>query len=163
MRWIQIAGVIAGQLASPCQCAVGLEQQEAAIMHIAAFRVGQIAEKPLLDHVSNHHHIIVVAAVFGQHVELARLFSCADNPPTFLNGHGAGNFGQHMFASSHRLDRHDCVPLHGRGDDHRVEIVALQHSLIVFGAVRVADRLAAIASFRHEFSGIVEGGRIDIA
>ena len=54
-----------------------------------------------------------------------------DQLPALVDGQRGGHLGEGMFAGRHGVDAHPRVPVPGGGDDHDVNVVALEHPLVV--------------------------------
>ncbi len=163
MRGIEIAGPVAGQFAAPGQGAVPLEVETPAVVHVTAFGEGQLAEDALFDQVEDHHRMRPVAAVFGQHVDLAGLFGGPHQAPALVERHGRGHFAQHVLAGPQGVDRHHGMVLHGRGDQHGVQVVALEHSPVVGRAFTVPFRFRPRPGLLDHADCPIEMGLLDVA
>ena len=159
---IQVAGIVAGHLATPSELPFAIEGQCTAIVDVTAFGVGDVPEEAHFHHLADHEHVGPVAAVLGHHVDAAGLFLGADEPPAFVERHGGGHLAEHVFASPHGGDADLGMDLHARAANDGVQVVAFQHSQVVFRAFRVPFRFAS-ACLLHDTDGSNQVGLLYVA
>ncbi len=163
MGGIQVTDMVPRQTASPGQRTVRCEVQVTAIVHVAALGVGEPAEQSLADHVLDHHAVAEVADVFGQHVQFAGLLYGAHQSPALVHGDAGGDFTQDRLAGPQGVDRHDAVILHRGCDDHGIEVVALEHSQIIFGSLFAEALRPLLPRFGYGVQAALQMRRFDVA
>ena len=125
MRGIPVPSVVALDFSPPSERAIGLEGQGPAVVDISAFRERELSKEARRNHLTDGEHRSPEAAIFGQHINLARFFHGIDEVPTLLDRHGGGHFAEHVLPCPKGIHRHHGVPLHGRSDKHRLQVIAL--------------------------------------
>ena len=83
----------------------------AQIVHVAAARVDDVAENPLLHHVEHHELGSSVAAVLEEHERCASLLVGADEPEAVLKRVGAADLKTDRNTGFHEADRNVNVIL----------------------------------------------------
>ena len=124
------------------------------LVEVGRLAVQQLAEQPQAAEVQAEQFLAAVAAVLHHHAVLPRPLGRLHQLPAFVERDAGGHLREGVLAGIHRIHAHPRVPLPRRGDDHDVDVVALEHPLVIFVAVAVGGRrlcgrpLAALAQTR---------------
>ena len=92
-------------------------------MEISAFRVDQLTQQPLSNHMQDHQFHLVVAAVFHHDAVPARFFRRLHKLPALLQGNGRRNFSGGMFSILHRRHAYGRMQLPRRGRVDEIQIL----------------------------------------
>ena len=112
-----------------------VELYTAQVVLISTFQVHHLPKQSLPHHIQHGHDIPAIAHVFQKEQMLARFFLGAHQLPALVEGKGTTNLYPHVFTGLHRCNGLFGMPLPGRGNDHRIQIVLLQHAQIIFRAL----------------------------
>ena len=132
------------------------------VVKIRRFAVQQFAQHALAAEIQAEQLFPAVTGVFHHHAVPPGLLRRFHQLPALVERDAGGHLGKGDLAGLHRVDGHAGMPLPGSGDDHDVDVVALQHSLVIFIPFAEPGRLLA-AGLLHGINGLFHGGLVVVA
>ena len=134
----------------------------AKIVDVGGFSVEEFAEQSEAAHMEDEELFTAVVDVLEHHAVSLGFFGNVHDGPEVFDGVGEGDFDERVLAAAHGVDGHAGVVFPGGADVDDVNIVALEHPLVIVRAVGKENR-SGFAGVGAHLAAFFSAGDVGVA